>query len=172
MRTVNRRPITPRSFDRGPGGIATVSFQGHVVSSRVKGNTGHEGSHQEHASAAGFIEKGVVGGIGQGVGGEAGTLVGYFHVHPQRRKPANKMHFFTQVFLVAVHNGVDQGLVHRQVHAEDVAMGPMLQLQFPEDFLQDAPAGSRIAGKFIFALPDPWLIGCVHERRAGFRVQD
>ena len=74
----------------------------------------------------GRFEEGVVGRVGQRIGGKAGALVGDFHVYPMRRKPTYKMHFFSEIFLIAVNNGVYQGFVHSQVDAENIALGPML----------------------------------------------
>jgi hypothetical protein len=156
---------------RWPGGVAPVAFEDDVVAGRIERNAGHERFHQEHAAAAGPFEKGVVGRVGQAIGSKAGALVADFHVHPMRRKPADKMDVFPEIFPIAVNNGVDQGFVHGQMDAENIALVPMLQFQFPKNFLEDTPACSRIAGKSIFALPGPRLIGRGHERCEGFGVQ-
>jgi hypothetical protein len=142
-----------------------------MVAGGIEGDSGHEGTHQENASPAGFSEEGVVGRVWQQFGGEARAFVGDFNSDQVRREPADEMHFFRSIFLVAVNDGVDQGLVDGQVDTKHVAIGPVFVFQFTKHFLKDTPSGSHIAGEFIFALPGPRLDGRGHEKGSGFGVQ-
>ena len=98
-----------------------LPFHGHAVSAGVELDPRHEGLHQHHASAARGKNVVVAGGIGQGGGIETAAFVGDFDANPVAAQQANEMHVLGRVEVVAMMDGIGQGLFGGQVYGEDVA---------------------------------------------------
>ena len=96
------------------------------------------------------------GRVGDGAGSKP-ALVGDFDAHAIGGYLAAYPHALFRVQPVAVLNGVDQGLFHGQLDAEDVVLAPVPGFELGEQFFQHLPADQRIAGNHMLASPDPVL---------------
>jgi len=130
----------------------------HTVSHVVVLHPGHEASHEHQAPSTGGFDVGRVGRVGDGGGVEPFAFVGDFDADDFRAHAAGDVDVLARVKLVPVADGVDQGLFHGQVDAEDVVLDPIVLLELFEDFLQEGRAGSCLTWNHAFALPDPAIL--------------
>jgi hypothetical protein len=66
---------------------------------------------------------------------------------------------------IAVQDGVDQGLVNRQMNAENVAATPSQRLEPFQDIVQQLTPDGRIALDELVTLPNPVVFGRRHVYR-------
>ena len=142
----------------------SLLFQHHVTTAVVELDVGHERPHQHHAAPARTVQVGRIGGIRETVGIEAGAFVSDLDPDFFGRKPTTETDVLGPVQMVTVNSGVHQGLVDRQVDAEDVVPRPVQGLQLMEQHVQKLPPDCGVVGKHLVALPCHVVVGSGHTR--------
>ena len=100
-----------------------IFAHGDDVAAAVVLDLGHEVAHEQQAAAAGALE--VLGGgrVGHVLGVEARPLVGDADVEPLGSDRVRDEDALVRVHLVAVLDGVDEGLFEGELDGEDVVLG-------------------------------------------------
>jgi hypothetical protein len=142
--------------------IAPVLFEDNAISRRGVADAGHEGTHQQHAAAAGAIDMVAIGGIRQRFRVEARSLVGDFHAKVARRYLGGDTDVLSLIAAIAVNDGVNQRFVHCEVDAKYVLEVPMPHFQFVQQFLQHVIPLTCVTGNYVFTFPGPGRIGRGH----------
>lgn len=139
-----------------------------MIAAVVEFDARHERPHEHDAAPAGTFEMGGVGGVGQRIGIEAGAFIDDFYPDFVGRKEARKTDVLGFVHGVAVEDGVDQGLVDGKMHAEDIALRPMQELELHEHLVEQLSPDGGVVGDHLVASPGPAFIGRRHGSLVGY----
>ena len=103
-------------------------------------------AHEHQAAAAGALDVLEGGGVGHVAGVEAVALVGDVDLEVLGANHGDDGHLFIAVHLVAVLDGIDQGLFQGQADAEDFFFAGVVRPQESLDVLLHAAGLRRVAG--------------------------
>ena len=131
---------------RGRRAVLATFAHADRVALAVVLDLGHEAAHEQQAAAAGAFDVLDRGRVGHVLGVEPRPLVGDADVEPFGGDAVDDDDPLVGVHLVAVLDGVDQGLFEGQLDREDVVLGVRGGLQRLLDQVLDARASARSLG--------------------------